>query len=89
ASSNTAQEGAIGAGKGMMCFGYKGGIGSSSRIVKVDNDEISYTVGCMVLSNFGHSSEFFAERYVAPTIQCASTLAPTDGSIIIVLATDA
>ncbi|SCX46154.1 MULTISPECIES: DmpA family aminopeptidase [Lysinibacillus] len=89
ASPNTAQEGAIGAGKGMMCFGYKGGIGSSSRIVKVDKNEISYTVGCMVLSNFGHNSEFLAERYVAPANQCVSTLAPTDGSIMIVLATDA
>ncbi|KPN94831.1 P1 family peptidase [Lysinibacillus sp. ZYM-1] len=89
ASHYKAQEGAIGAGKGMMCFGYKGGIGSSSRIVKVDKDDISYTVGCMVLSNFGHSSEFLAERYVTPLTQSTSTLSPTDGSIIMILATDA
>ncbi|WP_155593802.1 P1 family peptidase [Lysinibacillus cavernae] len=89
ASNQTAQEGAIGAGKGMMCFGYKGGIGSSSRIVKIEQSEVSYTVGCMVLSNFGQSSEFIAERYVTSNTQSQSTLSPTDGSIIIVLATDA
>ncbi|KOP80391.1 aminopeptidase [Lysinibacillus sp. FJAT-14745] len=87
ASNDTAEEGAVGAGKGMMCFGYKGGIGSSSRIVT--HESTNYTVGCMVLSNFGHSSEFLAHRYLVSKEQHESTLSPTDGSIIIVLATDA
>ncbi|MFF2177710.1 P1 family peptidase [Lysinibacillus sp. NPDC058147] len=87
ASNDTAEEGAVGAGRGMMCFGYKGGIGSSSRIVK--HESTNYTVGCMVLSNFGQSSEFQAHRYNASNVQSESTLSPTDGSIIIVLATDA
>jgi len=87
ASNVTAEEGAVGAGKGMMCFGYKGGIGSSSRIVT--HESTNYTVGCMVLSNFGQSSEFQAHRYNASNCQSESTLSPTDGSIIIVLATDA
>lgn len=89
ASTKTAQEGAVGAGKGMMCFGYKGGIGSSSRIVKVESNEVNYTVGCLVLSNFGQDREFLAEHYKVSTMQNQSTLSPTDGSIIIVLATDA
>lgn len=89
ATDGVADEGAVGAGKGMICFGYKGGIGSSSRIVRVDNENISYTVGCLVLSNFGESSEFQADRYTLMTEQNESTLKPTDGSIIIVLATDA
>lgn len=89
ATEDTAAEGAVGAGTGMICFGYKGGIGSSSRVVTVENDNVSFTVGCMVLSNFGHSAEFSAERYSVPNIQQPSTLSPTDGSIIIVLATDA
>lgn len=89
ATEDTAEEGAVGAGTGMICFGYKGGIGSSSRVVTIENDSTSFTVGCMVLSNFGYSSEFFAERYRVSTIQQPSTLSPTDGSIIIVLATDA
>jgi len=87
ASNETAKEGAVGAGKGMMCFGYKGGIGSSSRIVT--HESANYTVGCMVLSNFGQSSEFLAHRYIVSNSQSESTLSPTDGSIIIVLATDA
>ncbi|WP_342544988.1 P1 family peptidase [Lysinibacillus sp. FSL W7-1291] len=89
ASTDIAQEGAVGAGKGMMCFGYKGGIGSSSRLVKVEQQEISYTVGCLVLSNFGQSTEFLAERYNASNRQSQSTLSPKDGSILIILATDA
>lgn len=89
ASENTAEEGAVGAGKGMICFGYKGGIGSASRIVTVEQDEISYTVGCIVLSNFGHSSEFVAGRYNMPNANSNAAFTPTDGSIIIVLATDA
>ncbi|MGE7914979.1 P1 family peptidase [Lysinibacillus xylanilyticus] len=87
ASNETAEEGAVGAGKGMMCFGYKGGIGSSSRLVT--HESTNYTVGCMVLSNFGHSSEFLAHQYLVPKDQHESTISPTDGSIIIILATDA
>ncbi len=87
ASNETVDEGAVGAGKGMMCFGYKGGIGSSSRIVT--HESSNYTIGCMVLSNFGQSSEFLAHQYFTANAQKESTLSPTDGSIIIVLATDA
>ncbi|WP_374967241.1 P1 family peptidase [Lysinibacillus sp. RS5] len=87
ASNETAEEGAVGAGKGMMCFGYKGGIGSSSRLVT--HESTNYTIGCMVLSNFGHSSEFLAHQYHVSKDQHESTIAPTDGSIIIILATDA
>ncbi|HWL11410.1 MAG TPA: P1 family peptidase [Ureibacillus sp.] len=89
AKEEAADEGAVGAGKGMICFGYKGGIGASSRVVKVDESDVSFTVGCMVLTNFGSSAEFLKERYVAALFQNESTISPTDGSIIIVLATDA
>ncbi len=88
ASVEVAKEGAVGAGKGMICFGYKGGIGSSSRIVNITEGS-TYTVGCLVLSNFGESAEFQAERYKPSSQQKESTVKPTDGSIIIVLATDA
>ncbi len=46
------EEGAVGAGRGMRCFGLKGGIGSASRIIRLDGDE--YAVGALVLSNFGN-----------------------------------
>jgi len=44
-------EGAVGAGRGMKNYGWKGGIGSSSRIVEFDGKE--YTVGALLLTNFG------------------------------------
>ncbi|GHI00695.1 DmpA family aminopeptidase [Neobacillus kokaensis] len=79
ATTNRAEEGAVGAGKGMVCFGHKGGIGSSSRIVE------GYTVGCMVLSNFGRREEFRSFQYTSGN----GISETSDGSIIIVLATDA
>ena len=48
------KQGNVGAGTGMKCHGFKGGIGSSSRVVKVGNDE--YTIGILVNSNFGSSN---------------------------------
>lgn len=84
ASSGVSAEGAIGAGKGMICFGYKGGIGSSSRIVE------DYTIGCLVLSNFGRPEDFQSEQYkVKEAILVPTFPKPADGSIMIVLATDA
>jgi len=51
AAGGPVEEGSIGAGTGTMCFGYKGGIGTSSRILP---DEIGgYTVGVLVQTNFG------------------------------------
>lgn len=79
ASDHQAEEGAVGAGKGMICFGYKGGIGSSSRQVE------GYMIGCLILSNFGKKGELLAFRE-----SNGDGLSETaDGSIIIVLATDA
>jgi len=44
-------EGAVGAGRGMKNYGWKGGIGSASRIVTFDGAD--YTVGALLLTNFG------------------------------------
>ena len=44
-------QGAVGGGCGMVCHGFKGGIGSSSRIIEIGNKE--YTLGVIVNSNFG------------------------------------
>ncbi|MEQ2525116.1 S58 family peptidase [Robertmurraya yapensis] len=91
ASTEKAEEGAVGAGTGMVCFGYKGGIGCSSRIVQIDGAEESYTVGCLVLSNFGKTEELETyNRFIqTKTAEPEITDSQTDGSIIIVLATDA
>jgi D-aminopeptidase len=50
-ASEDFEEGAVGAGTGMSAFEFKGGIGSSSRIVEIDGKK--YTIGALVLSNFG------------------------------------
>ncbi|RSX50402.1 D-aminopeptidase [Bifidobacterium goeldii] len=51
AASEDCEEGAVGAGSGMTCFGLKGGIGSSSRVLSFDGRE--YTIGVLVMTNFG------------------------------------
>ena len=87
AKTDTAGEGAVGAGKGMVCFGYKGGIGASSRLVP-DGDK-AYTLGVMVLSNFGRAEEFMYEKYGLKKSGLPSAEKPIDGSIMMVMATDA
>ena len=47
-------QGNVGAGTGMKCHGFKGGIGSSSRIVTVQDED--YILGVLVNSNFGSSN---------------------------------
>ena len=54
ASQNFSQ-GDIGAGKGTICFGFKGGIGSSSRKLKIG--DTWYTLGILVQSNFGRTRD--------------------------------
>lgn len=81
AENTPVEEGAVGAGKGMVCFGYKGGIGTASRVVS--DDDQTYTFGCLVLSNFGKREEAkFADWNTV-------TLGTPDGSIIMIVATDA
>lgn len=94
ASDKQVAEGAVGAGTGMVCFGYKGGIGCSSRVITIEDSSDTYTVGCLVLSNFGSQEElFYYNRFLqgeSPEVNDReSSESKTDGSIIIVLATDA
>ena len=97
AKSGKIKEGNVGGGTGMMCLGYKGGTGTSSRIIKVGPKE--YTIGVLVQSNFGAKRNLTISG-VPVGIELKDTLnyvykAPPksrrqegDGSIIIVLATD-
>ncbi|CCU83931.1 MULTISPECIES: P1 family peptidase [Mesotoga] len=76
--------GSCGAGTGMICFGYKGGIGSSSRIIEFDGRK--YTVGAIVLSNFGRSSDLRI-----PSLELSNdsgSSAQGAGSLIMILGTD-
>lgn len=73
--------GSVGAGRGMSCFQMKGGIGSSSRVIELDNQE--YTVGALVLSNFGLKKNFIIDTIEQPDLEELEK-----GSIIMVIATD-
>ncbi len=96
AKGGVVAEGNVGGGTGMMCYGFKGGIGTSSRVVKMDG--ASYTVGVLVQSNFGRRPQLMVagvplgkEIPQTPT-QAALAGDPARGdlgSIIIVVATDA
>jgi D-aminopeptidase len=85
-------EGNIGAGTGMVCFGLKGGIGSSSRIIKL-NDQ-TFTIGTLVLTNFGKMEHLTIDgKKVGPLIKdrLTTNIEPGEkekGSIIIIVATD-
>lgn len=85
-ASDTCEEGDIGAGTGMRCFGLKGGIGSASRIVVLDGKE--YVIGVLVLSNFGS-----LERLTIDGINIGDKILGIEncedkGSIITVLSTN-
>lgn len=83
-------EGNVGAGTGMICYGLKGGIGSSSRIVELGNTQ--YTLGVLVLSNFGSLEDFILNGdHIGPKLVEKIKEIDTKedkGSIIIILATD-
>ncbi|MDS0861539.1 P1 family peptidase, partial [Burkholderia pseudomultivorans] len=94
AASREVARGAVGAGRGMACFDLKGGIGSASRVAVAAGRP--YTVGALVLANFGRLpmltlggvpvGRILAERQAAAAAQAAP---PEQGSIILLLATDA
>jgi D-aminopeptidase len=95
AASGPVQEGAVGGGTGMVCNGFKGGIGTSSRKFDVRGDG-SYTVGVLVQCNYGTKSNLRVAgipvgREIDGDDPYASTaFAGEDrGSIIVVVATDA
>lgn len=75
-------QGAVGAGRGMSCFGLKGGIGSASRLAG------GFTVGVLVLSNFG-KLPYLTIRGERIGLNLSHDTGPEKGSIIILIATDA
>ena len=81
-------EGDIGAGKGTICFGLKGGIGSASRQLTLDGTV--YTIGALVQSNFGSTKNLtIAGKSVGQQIASKIEEAALDrGSVMIILATD-
>jgi D-aminopeptidase len=105
AGSGAVEEGAAGAGTGTVAFGFKGGIGTSSR--KLPDSLGGYTVGVLVQSNFGgvltiagapvgiELGKYFLKEEIERAEKRQSragtnfTTDKADGSIMIVIATDA
>jgi D-aminopeptidase len=109
AKSGAVEEGNVGGGTGMVCFGFKGGIGTASRVVSVGGK--GYTVGVLVQCNTGDRSALriagapvgreFGTRWMPCFDPAAAhnagsmkpcpkgTELPDQGSIIIVVGTDA
>lgn len=88
-------EGNVGGGTGMICYGFKGGTGTASRVVSKRAG--GYTVGVLVQANFGNKYQLQVAGAPVGAVwnkqEYAAALAgdskPESGSIIVVIATDA
>lgn len=102
ARGGAVDEGAVGAGTGTIAFGWKGGIGTSSRVVRSASepgaaDRPSWTVGVLVQTNYGGKLTIGGIpvwQRVSPTppagrVGGAPIASDADGSCMIVVATDA
>ena len=100
AKDGAVMEGNVGGGTGMICYGFKGGIGTSSR--RVPESAGSYTVGVLVQANFGRRPELTVAGVpvgreipdLTPDIKreggdAADINVDHEGSVIVVVATDA
>lgn len=82
------QEGSVGGGTGMVCNEFKGGIGTSSRVLNAKQG--GYTVGVLVQCNYGDRSQLrIAGVPVGREIPENKVKGDDIGSIIVVVATDA
>lgn len=92
-SGGAVAEGSVGGGTGMICHEFKGGIGTSSRVVEMKSG--AFTIGALVQANHGSREDFRVDGVpVGRIIDAAHTPLPWDepvqnSSIIIVIATDA
>ncbi|MDH5380546.1 MAG: P1 family peptidase, partial [Cyclobacteriaceae bacterium] len=89
AKGGVVQQGNVGAGTGTSCFGFKGGIGTSSRVLPASLG--GYTVGVLVQSNFGGvlTIDGVPVGEELGTYMYSKALESADGSCMIIVATDA
>ncbi|MFP4200032.1 MAG: P1 family peptidase [Clostridia bacterium] len=100
ASNGRVEEGVVGAGTGMRCYGHKGGIGTASRVAKIPRGagdeelwegEDPYVVGTLALTNFGTWEDFRVTGLPVGSmlLQPEACVPEGDGSVVIIIATDA
>jgi D-aminopeptidase len=93
ATSGAVAEGCVGGGTGMICHGFKGGIGTSSRVA--DSADGGYTIGVLVQANHGRRPRLrvngipVGERIPAERVSLPTAGGEGAGSIIVLIATDA
>ena len=92
ASGGVPDEGNAGGGTGMLCHGFKGGIGTSSRLVETKSGQ--FTVGALVQANYGARADLRVNGVpvgleIGPKTIPLPGNAGSGGSIIIIVATDA
>ena len=88
AKGGAVEEGSVGGGTGMICNEFKGGIGTSSRVL--DQKDGGYTVGVLVQCNYGQRNQLrIAGVPVGREISERAVRKEDVGSIIVVVATDA
>lgn len=86
ACSQEVEEGAVGAGAGTRCFGYKGGIGTASRVIHMPEiRQAAFTLGVLVQTNYDGSFSLYGRQIPRPQ----EVGEAKQGSCMIVLATDA
>ncbi len=87
AATGPVEEGSVGAGTGTVCFGFKGGIGTSSR--QLSKSQGGYTVGVLVQSNFGGLLTINGAPVGRELAAQKNNTTSKGGSCMIVVATDA
>ena len=87
AAAGPVQEGSIGGGTGMMCYGYKGGSGTASRRVEIAGG--LYTVGVFVQANFGLADQLLITGIPVGRGLPGGKIEAEGNSVIGLVATDA
>lgn len=80
------EEGDVGAGRGTVCYGLKGGIGSASRVFETGG--VQYTLGVLVQSNFGSAADLTVAGKKLGMEIAREESALDQGSIMMIVATD-
>jgi D-aminopeptidase len=88
ASAGPVPEGSVGAGTGMTAFGFKGGVGTASRCLSKSLG--AFVLGVLLVANFGRRRDLTVLGVpVGQELGVGSTAMPADGSVMVIIGTDA